>query len=79
MQAGLVRRVADSGDRRRVIIEPLYKNMAGIGALFQPMAEQLAGLWSEYSDEELAVVLRFVRESNAVIVRENTRIRGLGD
>jgi DNA-binding MarR family transcriptional regulator len=74
--AGLVRRVSDPSDRRRVIIEPIEKNAARVNALYVPLAQEMGRIWSQFSDEEVAVILRFFRESNAVIARENTRLRG---
>jgi DNA-binding MarR family transcriptional regulator len=76
VRAGLVRRVPDPVDRRRVTIVPIGENLGTIGALYTPLAEALGEAWAAYSDEELAVILRFVRESNAVVAAENARLRG---
>lgn len=76
VQAGLVRRVADPADRRRVRIEPIGENLREIGAMYTPLAEALGRAWASFSDDELAVILRFVRESNAIVAAENARLRG---
>lgn len=76
VRAGLVRRVADAQDRRRVRIEPIPENLQEIGAMYMPLAEALGRVWSSFTDEELEVILRFVRESNAVVAAENARLRG---
>lgn len=74
--AGLVRRRPDEHDRRRVIIEPVYERLTQVGEAFGPMAASLSRLWARFSDAELAVILRFLRESNAVLISENARMRG---
>lgn len=76
-RAGYVRRAHDESDRRRVIIEPVLENLGPLGALFEPLAEGLARLWSSYSDDELAVILDFARRSNAFVTAQNALLRGL--
>jgi DNA-binding MarR family transcriptional regulator len=74
---GMVRRVSDAEDRRRVRVEPVYEKMQAVGEMYMPLAEALAEVWSTFSNEELEVILRFVRESSAVVASENARLRGL--
>ena len=75
-RAGLARRVPDEVDRRRVYIEPIDENLEAIGEMFMPLAEGLGRVWAGFSDDDLAVILRFVRESNAVVASENAWLRG---
>lgn len=75
--AGFVRRVPDPDDRRRVHIEPVNENLHAIGEMYAPLAQALGRVWAAFSDEELAVILRFARESNAIVAAENARLRGL--
>jgi DNA-binding MarR family transcriptional regulator len=75
---GFVRRRPDSVDRRRVIIEPVLENLDELAELFTPLAEKVNALWSRFSEEELAIILRFVRESNAIVAEENARLRSGG-
>ena len=77
-RAGLVRRVPDPDDRRRVHIQPIDANLEEIGALYRPLAEALQHAWAAFSPDELDVILRFVRSTNAVVAAENTRLRALG-
>ena len=75
-RVGYVRRCADATDRRCVIIEPVPENLEKLGALFQPMAEAMAILWSRLDDHELDVIINFVRHNNAVVAAINARMRG---
>ena len=74
--AGLVRRRPDEHDRRRVIIEPVYENLNAVGEVYGPMAASLGRQWAHFSDEELSVIVLFLRETNSVLVAENARMRG---
>jgi DNA-binding MarR family transcriptional regulator len=76
-RAGYVRRRSDQQDRRRVIIEPIWENLGEIGVLYEPLAEGLSELWSAYSEHDLAVILDFARKSNAFVLEQNARVRGL--
>ena len=74
-RVGYVRRCADETDRRCVIIEPVHENLAKLGALFQPMADGMAELWSKLDDDKLDVIIEFVRQNNAVVAEINARMR----
>ncbi|MDT0343678.1 MarR family winged helix-turn-helix transcriptional regulator [Streptomyces litchfieldiae] len=69
---GFARRGKDPQDRRRVNVEIDPGTHARFAPLFEPFAAQLAELYEEYTDAELAVILGFLRRS-AVIQREATR------
>ena len=56
-RAGYVRRQADPGDRRRVIIHPLPDRLAAIASHYQGMAAAWTDLLAAYSDEQLALFL----------------------
>ena len=75
-RVGFVRRCADAADRRCVIIEPVPENLEKLGALFQPLADAMAILWSRLDDHELDVIINFVRHNNAVVAAINARMRG---
>lgn len=55
--AGYVQRVRDPHDRRRVVIQPVPHEGAGI---FDQIDQAWRELCSRYSDQELAVVLNFI-------------------
>jgi len=74
-RVGYIRRCADAADRRCVIIEPVMENLEQLGALYQPMADAMAELWSKLGDHELDVIIEFVRQNNAVVAEINARMR----
>jgi DNA-binding MarR family transcriptional regulator len=74
---GIARRVADPGDRRRVIVE-LMKNETvecQMRELFTGIAEGTRRLLDGYSDDELSLILDFVRRSNAMAHEETLKLR----
>lgn len=75
-RAGYVRRCPDAADRRCVIIEPVQENLEKqLGALFQPLHDGMAELWSTFDEKELDVIIEFVRRSNALTAELNARLR----
>ena len=74
-RAGYVRRQSDVADRRCVIIEPVPENLERLIALFQPLADGMAELWSRFDGHDLDVIVEFVRRSNAVVAEANARLR----
>ena len=74
---GMVRRTADPRDRRRVIVE-IVKNDAvecRMRDLFQGISDGTRALLDGYSDAELALILDFVRRSNAMSHAETLKLR----
>lgn len=73
---GLARRATDPGDRRRVIVE-LVKSAVEceMRDLFQGIAEGSRALLEGYTDSELALILDFVRRSNAMSHAETLKLR----
>ncbi len=74
---GLARRAADPQDRRRVIVE-IVKNDAvecRMRDLFQGISDGTRALLDGYSDSELALILDFVRRSNAMSHAETLKLR----
>ncbi len=71
-QRGFVRRVRDTTDRRRVLVEPVIDRLAGGREVFASARQSLARLFESYSDRELAVIADFMGR-NAERLREETR------
>src|SRR3954453_3904015 len=68
-KVGHIRRARDADDRRRVVLEMSDAAMAAGAAHFGALQRDLAGAMEGYSDEELAVVRRFLDDMTAVIER----------
>lgn len=68
-RVGHVRRVRDPDDRRRLSLEMSDAALAAGAEHFGGLQRDLAAAMSPYSDEELAVVRRFLEDITAVIVR----------
>ncbi|MDB5178785.1 MAG: transcriptional regulator [Patescibacteria group bacterium] len=70
-KAGLVRRVADPNDRRRVIVEPIergdYKKT--IGELYGPLSQAFEDLMASYSDAEIATILDYTNRVGDMMER----------
>jgi DNA-binding MarR family transcriptional regulator len=63
---GFVRRSRDHADGRRVIVEIERDRVASFGALFADFVSGLEALYADYTDEQLDVILDFLRRSAAV-------------
>jgi DNA-binding MarR family transcriptional regulator len=67
--AGCVRREPDPADRRRVIVQPLPWPAAmaeAVRPLYEAMGVGFEELCRQYRDEELALILGFLRGANAM-------------
>ena len=70
-RAGHVHRVRDDEDRRRVVLEMSDSAMAAGGAFFGGLQRDLVAAMEGYSDEELAVVRRFLEDMTRAIERHS--------
>jgi DNA-binding MarR family transcriptional regulator len=68
---GFVRRVPDSRDRRRVMVEPIVDRVTAARELFESARRTLARLFDQYSDRDLVVIADFLRR-NAERLRAET-------
>jgi DNA-binding MarR family transcriptional regulator len=75
--AGLVRRVRDTVDRRRVFIEVTPKTEALAAPIFGPMAEEGYRVMAAYTDAELELINGFISASRELLKRHSTRIYDL--
>jgi DNA-binding MarR family transcriptional regulator len=76
-RAGYVRRTRDPDDRRRVIVEPVEENIAEFGSYFEPIAHAFHERLAAYSDAEIAVLRRWIRENNEAMPGIIEQIREL--
>ena len=80
-RAGYARRVRDSSDRRRVLVE-LTPQVAKMAAFYGEHAAYAERLYQRHTVEQLELLLRFVRESRefnelqAARLEQQTRERG---
>ena len=75
-RVGHVRRVRDPEDRRRVALEISESAMVAGGQFFGALNRDLLDAMARYSDEELAVVHRFLSEATAVVERHARAVPG---
>ena len=73
---GLVERMADAQDRRKVLVRVREDKIAPIGALFAPMEKSMQGLLAGYSRDELKTLLDFAERAGEFML---TRVAELND
>jgi DNA-binding MarR family transcriptional regulator len=74
---GLVRRVRDATDRRRVLVEVTDKVAELMAPVFGPLAEEGYRNLKEWSDEDLKTVMRFLTLNREALSRHATRVQNL--
>ena len=72
---GAVQRVADPHDRRKVLVELTPDTVRRSWEIFGPMAEEAHRLLREYSDDDLRVVLDFLRRGRELSTAHLERVR----
>jgi DNA-binding MarR family transcriptional regulator len=72
---GYVDRVADPSDRRRVLVGPTQKARKASWELFGPLADAVRPMLSDYSDEDLQLLIDFQRLSRELQERHAEWIR----
>ena len=70
-KVGHIRRTRDADDRRRVVLQMSDTAMTAGASYFGALQRDLAVAMEGYSDEELAVVRRFLEDMTAVITRHS--------
>jgi DNA-binding MarR family transcriptional regulator len=81
-RSGYVRRVRDTGDRRRVLVEITQKAIDDAGRFYASHAALGEQLFHRYTQEQLELLLEFVRqgrvfnERHAAEVEQENRARG---
>lgn len=74
-KTGFARREPDEQDRRRIIIRPVQEKLEQATEMFAPFLEAMGHLTAQYSAQELATVLDFMRKATAVMNEETARLR----
>jgi DNA-binding MarR family transcriptional regulator len=76
-KAGYVRRVPDPDDRRGVRVEASPEAMRAVEQIWGPLAAEGETVFRDFTVDELAAVLRCLREATAAQERHVERVRGL--
>jgi DNA-binding MarR family transcriptional regulator len=73
VEAGVVRRIRDGQDRRKVLVEATFRpaEMQAIGLLFGPLMQATEKLYANYSDSQLRTIAGFMARM-AELLREQT-------
>jgi DNA-binding transcriptional ArsR family regulator len=82
-RGGWVRRLADPADRRRVIVEivtpgadgPNPERFAEMMTFFTPLQEEIDRLVDRYDDDEVQVIVDYLRDANDAVERSIDRFR----
>jgi DNA-binding MarR family transcriptional regulator len=75
-KAGYVRRKRDPNDRRLIYIKPLLdKAMIKMGPIFDPVKRATMNLYSNYTDEELNLILDFITNCNRMSQKLTAEIK----
>jgi DNA-binding MarR family transcriptional regulator len=75
-KAGYVRRKRDQNDRRLVFINPLLeKAMVKLSPIFDPIKQASRRLYSEYSDDQLTIILDFLLNCNKMTQEITTNMK----
>lgn len=72
---GFVRRVRDTKDRRRVIVEPNLEAEARVLPLFRSFEQSLMALLSTCTDEQIETITDFLTRSAGVLRQEALKLR----
>ena len=74
-RAGYLRRVRDTVDRRRVLVELAPEARKRAGEIWGPIAEEAGERLVRYSDDELVFLRDFMTESREFLARHLARIK----
>jgi DNA-binding MarR family transcriptional regulator len=75
--AGLVRRVRDTVDRRRVLVETTPAVMELMAPVYGPVAEEGYREMAGYSAEEMQAIARFLERNRDFLARHTARVHTL--
>jgi DNA-binding MarR family transcriptional regulator len=77
-RAGFVARDHDPNDRRRVVIRVTPERMPDLRPVFMPLRDAMIAFCTRYTDDELRVILDFMRNSEVVMQEQMQRLAQLG-
>lgn len=76
-RAGLVRRVPDRDDRRRVVVDLVSnpKRDREIARLFEPLGKRIRRLAATYSEEAQMAIVDFLTKASEILEEETSQLR----
>src|SRR5512134_2060779 len=77
-RAGYVRREKDPTDRRKVIVRARPAMTRRIASLYDSLQREMTALWSQYGDDQLALILDFLIKSCDLAVQEIAKLQTKG-
>ena len=77
--AGLVRRVRDSVDRRRVIVETTDEVERRTAPVYGPLIKENAEALSDFDADQLELVTDFVRRQRGLLTKHTARLHEMRD
>ena len=77
-RAGLVRRVRDTQDRRRVLVELTDDARRRAWEIWGPIATEADGYYAGYSEEQLSFLLDFLQRAQEFLARHRARVETMG-
>lgn len=72
---GYVKRDNDPSDRRRVLIKPIIQNEEGSISIFTSLSSAITELCSDYSEQELSIILDFVIKMDSIMLNETEKLQ----
>jgi DNA-binding MarR family transcriptional regulator len=76
-RAGYARRVRDTVDRRRVLVQLTPKARRLAGRIYGPLAQAHAKQFDRYTTEQLALILEFIRDGHEVGASQLARVKAM--
>ena len=74
-QAGYAVRDKDPNDRRRVVVKPVPEKSSQISPLFQSLTQSTLQIISQYKDDELQLILNFIKQCNDMTLIEMNKLQ----
>jgi DNA-binding MarR family transcriptional regulator len=75
VKAGYVRRKPDPTDRRRVLVIPVLPAIRKVGAVWNSLGPAWSEMFADYTDDELALLIRHMRRTTELSRRQIERLR----
>lgn len=73
--AGFVAREADPEDRRRTVVRLVRGSMPNLERIFAPLRKGMESVCANYTQDQLAIILSFMRESQGMMTKAAQEVR----